>query len=91
MVEAILANLGEELAVSLLSSEETEQENACTVYGEQSADRVEFRCEDLENDQREGELAQRGSNVGTFKGSLGCSNLYEFLIVHQNRALSIML
>jgi hypothetical protein len=69
-----LINVG--LLHTLLSSEQTDEEDTGSVYREQCANRVELGCEDLEHDERKRELANRGANVGSFKRPLRCSNFH---------------
>jgi len=69
----------EELAVPLVATIDGDQEDGGAVYGEEGADGVEFGCEDLEDDEGEGELAEGGAHVGAFKGPLGGPDLSEFL------------
>lgn len=88
-MEAILPNLGEELAVTLLTAEETDQEDASRVDREQGSDAVEFGGEDLQDDESERELRQSRPDVGAFKGSLGCAHL-DNLVRRQDRGTSAM-
>jgi hypothetical protein len=67
----------EELAVPLVATIDGDQEDGGAVYGEEGADGVEFGCEDLEDDEGEGELAEGGAHVGAFKGPLGGPDLSE--------------
>jgi hypothetical protein len=74
-METILPNLGEELAIPLVTTEETDQEDAGGVDREQGPDAVELGGEDFQDDEREGELRQGRPDVGAFKGSLGGTHL----------------
>lgn len=67
----------EELAVPLVATIDGDQEDGGAVYGEEGTDGVEFGCEDLEDDEGEGELAEGGAHVGAFKGPLGGPDLSE--------------
>lgn len=80
--QAIIAQLVEELFVPLLSPVRADEQDAGTIHGEQRADGVEFRGEDLEDDEREGELRQRGPDVGAFEGALGRTH-FDQLVVGQ--------
>jgi len=80
LVESIVANLGEELLVALLSPEETDEQDAGAVDSKECPDAVEFRSKDFEDDEREGKLAQRGADVGAFECSLGGSDFNKFLL-----------
>lgn len=70
-LQAIIANLREELLVPLLPPEPAGGEDAGAVGGEQGADAVELGGEDAQDDEGEGELRQRGADVGAFEGALG--------------------
>lgn len=54
--QAIFAQLIEELLVALLSAIGTDKQHTSAVDGKQRADGVELGGEDLEHDEREGEL-----------------------------------
>lgn len=73
------------MLVPLLPSKEAGNEDAGTVEGEQCANRVELRSEDLEDDEGEGELAQSGSDVGAFEGPLCGSDFYELFVRQDDR------
>lgn len=75
--QPILSNLTKELSISLIPSIQAHQQDPNTVCSEEGADRVEFRSEDLEDDQGEGELAQGGTDVGSFEGTLGGAHFDE--------------
>ena len=69
-MQPILANLREELLVALLPTQEAGEQHAGAVYGEEGADAVELAREDLEHDEREAELRERGAHVGAFERAL---------------------
>ena len=88
-MQAVLADLGEELLVALLTSKEAREQDPGAVDGEQGADAVELGREDLEHHQRKGELAQRGAYVGSFERSLRRPYLDEFVIRQHHRSSSM--
>lgn len=71
--------LSEELPIPLLSAVSTDGQHPGTVDGKEGADAVEFAREDLEHDEREGELGQRGADVGAFERALCSADLDELL------------
>jgi hypothetical protein len=85
-MEAILAYLGEELAVALLAAEQTDEQHSGAVDGEQGANAVELGGKDLEDDQGKGELRQGGAHVGAFEGSLGGADLDHLVRGQDGRA-----
>lgn len=85
-MEAIFAHLGEELAISLVSAVETDEEHTGTVDREQGTNAVEFGGEDFEDDERKGELRQRGSHVGAFERALGGAHLDDLVRREHNGA-----
>ena len=89
MVQTVLSGLVEKLLVPLLSSEQTSEKDARAVQREESADAVEFGCEDLQDNQCERELAQRRPNVGSLERALGSSNLNELGRCEYDRACSM--
>lgn len=78
-MKAILAHLGEELAIPLVSTVKADEENAGAVDREQGSDAVEFGGEDLEDDECKGKLRQRGSHVSTFERALGGAHFDDFV------------
>jgi hypothetical protein len=72
--------LSEELPIPLLSPIRTHSQHPGAVYGEERADAVEFAGEDLEHDEREGELRQRRADVGAFEGALCGPDLDELVV-----------
>lgn len=89
-MQAIFVHLAEELLIALMSPEQTNAQNPKPVCREQSPDRVEFRLEDLEDDEREGELRQGRSNVGAFEGPLGGADLHNFLRGQHHRRSAVL-
>lgn len=73
-MDAIVAHLGEKLLVPLLPAEETDDEHAGAVDGEQSPDAVELAAEDFQHNQRKRELRQSCANIGSLERSLGSSH-----------------
>lgn len=63
-------------SLTLLSSEQTDEQNTSPVHCEQRANRIELSCEDLEYDECERELAYGSSNIGSLKRSLRRADLY---------------
>lgn len=57
---------------TLLSAEQARKEDTCSIHGEQRPDRIELCSEDLQHDESEAELADRGANVRPFESSLSC-------------------
>jgi hypothetical protein len=78
-VQPVLSHLGEELSVALLPPEQTRAEHPRPVHGEERADAVELRREDLEDDQRKGELAEGGADVGALERALCRPDLDELV------------
>jgi hypothetical protein len=70
-----MPHLVKELAIALLSPIRTEQQQSYGVGGEKCADGVEFRGEDLEDDEGETELREGGADVCAFEGPLGGADL----------------
>ena len=60
-----------ELALALVAAIEGDEKNAHSVRSEECADGVELFGENLENDEREGELAQGRAHIRALKGTLG--------------------
>ena len=75
--KAILAHLGEELLVALLTSKQTGEQDARSIHREQGPDAVELGREDLEHDEGEGELADGGTHVGALKRALCRANFHQ--------------
>ena len=84
--QPILPNLGKKLLIPLLPPQQARQKNAGTVDGEEGADGVELGGEDLEDDEREGELAEGGADVGAFEGALGGADFDEFFVCEDDGA-----
>jgi hypothetical protein len=78
-VQAILANLREELAVPLLPPEDADQQHARAVHREQRADAVELGRKHLEHDERERKRRQGCADVGAFERALGRAHLDHFV------------
>jgi len=76
--QTILANLAKELPITLHPSESTGSQNPGAIDSEQSANGVEFRGEDLENDEGKGELGERGADVSALERALGGADFDEF-------------
>lgn len=74
----VVADFAEELAVPLLAAQQGDDQHAGAVDGEQGADAVEFRREDLEHHEGEGELRERGPDVGAFEGALQRTDFDQF-------------
>jgi hypothetical protein len=72
--------LGEELPIPLLPSIRAHGQHPRTVDGEERTDAVEFTREDLEHDERKGELGERGADVGSFEGALCGADLDELVV-----------
>lgn len=68
---------GEELALALIAAVDGDEEDGGAIGGEEGADGVELRGEDLEDDERKGELPEGGAHVGALKGALGGADLDE--------------
>lgn len=83
-MQAILSHLGKELAVALLATEETDAEHSSPVDGEERSDAVEFRGENLENDQGERELGQCGADICSLEGPLSSAH-FDDLVRGQDR------
>lgn len=69
-MDPIIPHLGEELLISLLTTEQTDDEHAGAVDGEQSTDTVELAAEDFEHHQGKRELRQSRANIGAFESPL---------------------
>ena len=78
-MDPILPYFGEELSVSLRTTEKSDDENTSTVYREQSTNTVELGGENLEYDEGEGELRKCGSDIGPLKGALSRAHLNHFI------------
>lgn len=78
-MDSVLPNLGKELFIALGATEETNDQDSCAVYREQRPYTIELGGEDLEDDEGEGELRQSGPDIGTFKGTLGCTHFHDFV------------
>jgi hypothetical protein len=70
----IIPYLTKELSIPLISAVHAHQQYACAICSEQRADGIELRGEDLEHDEREGELTEGGADIGAFEGSLRGAN-----------------
>lgn len=79
-MKAILADLREELAVTLLAAEEADDQHPGAIDGEQCSDAVELGCKDLEDDEGEGELRKRRADVGAFESPLGSAHLNDLVL-----------
>lgn len=88
-MKAVLPNLGEELAVTLLAAEEADDEHAGAVDGEQGPDAVELGGEDLEDDEGEGELRQRRADVGPLERPLGSAHVDDLVLGQGDGAGSV--
>lgn len=75
-METIFAYFREELSVALLSSKQADEQDACAIYCEESANRIELGREDLKYDECERELADGRSDVRPLERTLRCANLY---------------
>lgn len=104
-VQPILAHLREELLVSwqrqpqlplrrasltLLSPEQTDEENPSPVHRKQRADGVELGREDLQHNERKRELSNGGADVRSFKRSLCCPDLDQFTAGQHDRACAVL-
>lgn len=69
--------LAEKLPIALMAAQQARAQDAGAVHGEQRADAVELGREDLQHDEREGELAQRGAHVRAFERALQRPDLDE--------------
>lgn len=78
-MNAVVVHLREELAISLGAAEQADDEDPRAIDGKQRPDTVELGSEDLEHDEGKGELGERRPNIGTFKGSLRCAHLDDFV------------
>ena len=67
-----------ELLVPLLSAEQTDEEDANTVNGEQSSYAIELACEDLKDDECEAELTYGCAYVCALEGALSGTDFNEF-------------
>lgn len=74
-MNAVIAHHRKELSIALGAAEQTDDQDTGAVDGEQRTNTVELGGEDFEDDQSKRELGERCPNVGTFKGSLGSTNL----------------
>lgn len=63
------------LALTLVASEQARKQDTSTIHSKQCAYGVELGCEDLQDNECKGKLAQCGADVGSFKSPLGCSDL----------------
>lgn len=75
--QPVLAYLAEELPVPLHASEGAHAQDTGAIDGEEGADGVELRGEDLEDDEGEAELGDGGAEVGAFECALRRSDLAE--------------
>ncbi len=76
--QTILPNLAKELPITLHSPESTGSQDPGPIDSEQSPNGVELRGEDLENDEGEGKLGERGADVGALEGALSGADFDEF-------------
>ena len=81
----IVTNLREELPIGLHTPEGAYCKHTRAIDCKQRAYAIELAGEDLEHDQGEAELTQARPNISSFKGSLGCSNLDQFLRSEDDR------
>lgn len=58
------------MSIPLIPPVQTHKQHPHAIRSEQGADRVEFGCEDFEDDEREGELPECSANVRPFEGAL---------------------
>ena len=85
-METIISHLTEELFVALLPPISSDRQHASSVYSEQSTNGVELGGENLQDDEREGELRQRRSYISSLEGALSGSNLDKLIIRQIDRA-----
>lgn len=76
-MHASFSNLGEELTIPSPPPIQRDHYDADSIDCEQCSYTVEFRGEYLEGDESKGELRERGTNVGSFEGTLGRADLDE--------------
>ena len=74
----IIAQLRKELLIPLLPPEPARAEDAGTIDREQGTNTVELGREDAQNDEREGELRQRGPDICAFEGPLSGADFDQF-------------
>ena len=86
---AVVADRREELAVALLPAQQADGQHAGAVCREQRADAVELGREDLEHDQREAELRQRGPHVRALERPLRRPHLDQLLIRQDDGARAV--
>jgi hypothetical protein len=77
--------------LTLLSPEQTDEQDASAVDCEQRTNGVELRSEDLEYHKRERELADCCANVGAFECSLCCADLHELVTRQYHRACTMQM
>jgi hypothetical protein len=74
-VDPIFPEFSKELSIPLRATEESDKENAGAIDGKQGTDTVELGGEDLEDNQRKGELGESCPNISPFEGTLGSADL----------------
>lgn len=74
------------IALTLLATEQTGEEDTDSIDGEQRANRVELGGEDLEHDKRKRELADCRAHIGALKRALGRPNLNQLIACQYNGA-----
>lgn len=87
--DAVGADLVEELAIALLATVGADEEHAGAVDGEQGADGVELGGEDLEHDEREGELRERRADVRALEGALCRAHFDQLVVGEVDRARAV--
>lgn len=79
-IDAILIHLRKKRLIPLLPSKQAHDHHRGPIHRKQRTDAVELGREDLQHDQREAELGQRGADVGAFKGALGGADFDHFIV-----------
>ena len=76
--QPLIPHLREKLLIPLLPPIRAHEQHSRPIHGEQRADAIEFRGEDLQDDQREGELRQGSAHVCAFEGALSGADFDQF-------------
>lgn len=78
------------LRIPTLPPQETRHHDETSKYRKQCTDAVELLREDLEDDEGEGELGERGAEVGALKGALRGADLDELFLRQDDAACSVL-
>lgn len=89
-MQLAVSGLGdEELAVTLVTAVDGDEQYGGAVDGKKGANSVEFGRKNLEDDEGEGELAKSGAYVGALKGPLRGAYLNESMHTRQREDESV--